>query len=240
MLKKITIVFLYLIIASTLLLIGCKKQEAAKEPEKAITFLESAECIGCHTDYFKTNYSEKLAVRIDHVTHVEQRKYDCAECHSAVAHGDGYKDKNPPTMYTCFKCHNDNLANRQYCVYCHVVVQEMKGGFAVTEIKGVTDPMFIDVHCLDCHLEQGDKIMPVSGDTCNNCHKDKSYSDKLREITVDVKMRLHKLRNLLAELTARSADYEKAGGERTAEFERGIKLLEQTKAIGRNDCREHT
>ncbi len=137
-----------------------------------------------------------------HKQHLE-KGYECTDCHMNIVHGTDPEGLNLPTMWTCFKCHDDDKAPREECALCHVGQKEMWEGVGAKDIDDESAMMLDEVECSDCHLAEDDYIPPRDGAVCAECHDDESYADTLKEWQTEVKSKGFKLRNILDELAQR-------------------------------------
>ena len=146
-----------------------------------------------------------------HKQHMD-KGHECTDCHINIVHGLDPKGHNLPSMWTCFKCHNDEDAPREDCGLCHLGQKEMWEGIAAKEVLEEPAIMLGEVDCSECHLEENDYLPPSKGQVCVDCHDD-SYADMLKDWQREVKRKSFTLRTILDELAQRMKDIKAAGTE---------------------------
>ena len=122
---------------------------------------------GCHTDPWKMDRGS--SIRVNHALHLA-KGYACVVCHDRIAHGLDPEGLNLPTMKDfCFPCHNDEIASRSQCQYCHIYQDAMLQGAAGEGIPpGVTSVhRMTRLTCVDCHTNG---CVPKPAQTCLECH----------------------------------------------------------------------
>lgn len=80
----------------------------------------NAACLQCHDDILDGNIHDKASgITVSHRDIIDMGG-KCMNCHSTVAHGSevSFGSATHPTMETCLKCHNDNIAPLD-CDLCH-------------------------------------------------------------------------------------------------------------------------
>jgi nitrate/TMAO reductase-like tetraheme cytochrome c subunit len=185
-------------------------------------------CERCHPRAFEIERSSGRSVRMAHKQHIE-RGIECSDCHINIVHGVDPKGKNLPTMWTCFRCHNDEKAPREDCALCHVGQKEMWEGIAAKEVLEEPALMLDDVECSDCHLKEDDYLPPKGGTVCTDCHDDdEAYAIMLKNWQRDVKKKSFTLSTILDELEQRMKDIKEAGKE-VPDFEVAKSLFENAK-----------
>lgn len=168
-------------------------------------------CNRCHKDVFNVEASTGRSVRMAHKQHIE-KGFVCTDCHINVVHGLDPKGFNYPTMWTCFKCHDDEKAPRKDCTLCHVGQKQMWQGEGAKDVAKEEAMMLGEVECSDCHLKEDDYIPPKNGAVCVECHSDDaSYAGVLEDWQKEVKSKSFKLRNILDELSQRMKDINDSG-----------------------------
>ncbi|MGA1790365.1 MAG: NapC/NirT family cytochrome c [bacterium] len=124
---------------------------------------------GCHTEPWKMDRGS--SIRVNHALHLS-KGYACVICHDRIAHGQDPEGLNLPTMKDfCFPCHNDEIASRTDCQYCHIYQDAMLQGNAGEgipegEFSGHEDAR---LSCVDCHTGG---CVPKPVQTCLSCHSD--------------------------------------------------------------------
>jgi hypothetical protein len=82
----------------------------------------------------------------------------------------------------CFPCHNDEIASRSRCQYCHIYQDAMLQGNAGEGIpvgeNSIHQISFLS--CVDCHT---DGCVPKPVQTCLECHSDAIVSKQEEEKT---------------------------------------------------------
>lgn len=129
---------------------------------------------GCHTKPWEMDRGSKI--RVNHALHIS-KGYACVACHDRIAHGPDPAVQNLPGMKDfCFPCHNDEIASRSDCQYCHIYQDALlrgKGGEGIPEGYPSVHQT-LQLKCVDCHTE-GCVAQPVQ--TCLECHPE-SYISK--------------------------------------------------------------
>jgi len=122
---------------------------------------------GCHTDPWTMDRGS--SIRVNHALHIS-KGYACVVCHDRIAHGLDPEGKNLPTMKDfCFPCHNDEIASRSQCEYCHIYQEAMlRGNIGGGIPAGEASPhQRARLACVDCHT---DGCVPRPVETCLDCH----------------------------------------------------------------------
>ncbi len=143
---------------------------------------------GCHTDPWKMDRGSK--VRVNHALHVS-KGYGCVVCHDRIAHSSNPGGKNLPGMKDfCFPCHNDEIASRNNCQFCHIYQDAMLNGNGGEGIPqgDVSSHRLVNLSCIDCHTEGCDP-RPVR--ICLDCHSESyitEYEDKKKWVLQSLKL----------------------------------------------------
>jgi cytochrome c nitrite reductase small subunit len=101
-------------------------------------FVSNASCLRCHEDLLEKDFTDpETQVTVSH-EHIMDNGGKCMTCHSTVAHGSAVPIGSAtfPTMDTCMKCHNGELAPTD-CEVCHQ--SGPPGPVPPTEVDGDTD-----------------------------------------------------------------------------------------------------
>jgi len=129
---------------------------------------------GCHTNSWDMDRGSR--VRVNHALHIS-KGYGCVVCHDRIAHGSDPEGKNLPGMKDfCFPCHNDEIASRTNCQFCHIYQEAIlngNGGGGIPEGE-ISEHKVVNLNCINCHTE-GCNPKPV--EVCINCHSE-SYKTK--------------------------------------------------------------
>lgn len=133
---------------------------------------------GCHTEPWKMDRGS--SIRVNHALHIS-KGYACVICHDRIAHGLDPEGFNLPTMKDfCFPCHNDEIASRSQCEYCHIYQEAMLAGNAGESMPSGD----VSVHqkallsCVDCHT---DGCVPNPAQSCLDCHSESILSRQEEE-----------------------------------------------------------
>jgi nitrate/TMAO reductase-like tetraheme cytochrome c subunit len=185
-------------------------------------------CKRCHENVAEIERSSGRSVRMAHKQHGE-RGVECSDCHINIVHGLDPKGLNYPSMWTCFKCHNDKDAPREDCGLCHVGQKEMWEGTGAQGVPfGAPADMLGEVDCSECHLEEEDYI-PPQRELCIECHDDdESYGKMLEDWQLEVKKNSNTLRNILDEVEHRIKEMEESGIE-VKDFAKAKELYEKAR-----------
>lgn len=122
---------------------------------------------GCHTEPWKMDKGS--SIRVNHALHIS-KGYACVICHDRIAHGFDPEGLNLPTMKDfCFPCHNDEIASRSRCQYCHIYQDAMLQGNAGEGIPSADSSVHQRalLSCVDCHTNG---CVPKPVQTCLDCH----------------------------------------------------------------------
>jgi len=133
---------------------------------------------GCHTEPWKMDKGS--SIRVNHALHIS-KGYACVICHDRIAHGFDPKGLNLPTMKDfCFPCHNDEIASRSQCQYCHIYQDAMLQGNAGEGIPSGDNSVHQTtlLSCVDCHTNG---CVPKPAQTCLECHSDSIVSQQEEE-----------------------------------------------------------
>ena len=86
--------------------------------------VSNAACIQCHASVLSSNvHDAKTGITVSH-SNIIGMGAKCVQCHSTVAHGSAVPvgSQTHPTMATCLKCHNGQIAPLK-CSLCHTDVE---------------------------------------------------------------------------------------------------------------------
>ena len=184
-------------------------------------------CKRCHTNVFDIERSSGRSVKMAHKQHME-KGFECTDCHINIVHGTDPEGYNLPTMWTCFKCHNDEKAPRTECTLCHVGQKEMWDGVGAKDVDDEAAMMLGEVDCIECHLEEDDYVPPSGAQVCVDCHGEDSYAQDMKDWQDEVRKKSLTLRNILDELAQRMKDISESG-KKVADYEEAKELYSKAR-----------
>ncbi len=141
-------------------------------------------CRNCHygQEGIKVN---AFGIDFSHDIHINKNRLSCFKCHSnRQRHGEVIISREG-----CLSCHHTQ--SKVTCQRCHTTQTELYEGKLAWFAGAQANPMAEEeVACEDCHLDEEEKVMRPTTETCSNCHDEESYGTDMLALQGQVQNKL--------------------------------------------------